>query len=130
MVPRPASAGNPFLSSFASCSLRRDRTYLFNNFGSRIDLINDREEAGNLCFVAWHHLELVNEVFPLGSAQERQLVNIMAVSEIVHFESVLLELECLQQLVYRDVRQLQVLLRASMISSLQVPRTLMHVSII
>ena len=117
-VSRPASAGNPFLPSFAGCSLRCDSTDLFYNFGSRIYLIDDREEASNLCLVAGYHLQLINEVFPLGSAQKRQLVNIMAISEIIHFESVLLELECLQQLVNWNVRQLQVLPRASIVSSL------------
>ena len=103
VVSCPASARNSFLSSFACRSLRRDRADLFHNFGSRIDLIDDREEAGNLCLVAGHHLQLFNEVFPLGSAQQCQLVHIMAISEIVHFESVLLELERLQQLVYWNV---------------------------
>lgn len=129
-VPRPASAGDSLLSTFAGGPLRRDSTDLLHNLGSWIYLIDDREEARDLRLVAWHHLELIDEVLPLRCAQERQLVHIMTVPEIIHLESVLLELECLQQLVDRNVRELHVRLWASVGSALRVPGALVQVAVV
>jgi len=100
MIARPARACNPtLLRSLASRTLWRDRTYLLNNFGPRVYLINHGEEARYLCLMAWHDLQLIDEVLPLRRTQQGQLVDIVAIAQVIHFQSVLLKLECFQQLV-------------------------------
>lgn len=89
----------------SSSSIRRDSTNLLHNNLSWIHTINNSEKPCNLSFVSWHHLQINNKVIPLLCIKQSEFVDVVSISKIIHFSSILLQFECFKQLINWQARK-------------------------
>jgi hypothetical protein len=80
---------------------------LLHHYRSRIYFINNSEETCDFCLMAGHNFKWYNKIFSLNLAKQRQFINIMPIPHFVHFQSILLKLECFKKLVNWQFSQLR-----------------------
>ena len=92
MVPRPPGAGNSSLlaTDFGSSAVGGDGLDLLHDDTPWVYFVDNTEEASDFCFVAGLELQLLHKVFPLLLSKQRELVDVLAVAEVLHLQGVLL----------------------------------------